>query len=99
MEDKIKRLQVELKSIRNDNGVLRESAECLTGLRREIIHVQRDLVISNLKCQQLEDDLRRPINVHRWRNLESKNSRDLEQLKNYQILQRFHFFFQNFHIW
>lgn len=41
---------------------------CLS--RRELYHVQRELLRERTRCKALEEELENPMNIHRWRKLE-----------------------------
>ena len=38
--------------------------------RRELYHLQRDLLRERTRCKALEEELENPMNIHRWRKLE-----------------------------
>ena len=38
--------------------------------RRELYHVQRELLREKTRCKALEEELENPMNIHRWRKLE-----------------------------
>lgn len=38
--------------------------------RREVYHMQRELIKERARCQSLQEELESPMNVHRWRRLE-----------------------------
>ena len=38
--------------------------------RRELFHMQRELLRERTRCRALEEQLENPMNVHRWRKLE-----------------------------
>lgn len=46
--------------------------------RREVYHIQRELLRERTRCKALEEELENPMNIHRWRKLEV--SRDSESL-------------------
>ena len=39
-------------------------------LRRELYHIQRELLRERTRCKALEEELENPMNIHRWRKLE-----------------------------
>ncbi|CAF3379359.1 unnamed protein product [Rotaria socialis] len=47
--------------------------EDLHDLKREIFHVQRELLRERTRCRALEEELENPMNVHRWRKLEGSD--------------------------
>lgn len=38
--------------------------------RREVYHLQRELLRERTRCRALEEELENPMNIHRWRKLE-----------------------------
>ena len=38
--------------------------------RREVYHIQRELLRERTRCKALEEELENPMNIHRWRKLE-----------------------------
>lgn len=38
--------------------------------RRELYHIQRELLKERTRCKALEEELENPMNIHRWRKLE-----------------------------
>lgn len=48
-------------------------------LQFELIRIQKSLLTENGKCKALEEELEKPMNVHRWRFLEGANP-ELSQL-------------------
>ena len=38
--------------------------------RREVYHLQRELLRERTRCKALEEELENPMNIHRWRKLE-----------------------------
>ena len=43
--------------------------------RRELYHVQRELLRERTRCKALEEELENPMNIHRWRKLEVSQER------------------------
>ena len=41
-------------------------------LKREVFHIQRELVRERMRCKALEEELETPMNIHRWRKLEGR---------------------------
>ena len=41
--------------------------------RRELYHVQRELLRERTRCKALEEELENPMNIHRWRKLEVRD--------------------------
>ncbi|KAJ4929733.1 hypothetical protein JOQ06_018755, partial [Pogonophryne albipinna] len=56
-------------------------------LRRELFHLQRELLRERTRNSVLEDQLR-PINIHRWRRLEGSDPGRYELIQKIQSLQK-----------
>lgn len=48
--------------------------------RREVYHIQRELLRERTRCKALEEELENPMNIHRWRKLEVRQSQDVVQM-------------------
>lgn len=51
-------------------------------LRKESIQLTRTIILEQGKCKALEEELERPINVHRWRLMEGNNPELLQLIKS-----------------
>jgi len=45
--------------------------ECIPDLKREIFLLEKEILEQQQKAKFLQDELAKPLNVHRWRKLES----------------------------
>jgi len=43
--------------------------------RREVYHLNRELLRERTRCKALEEELENPMNIHRWRKLEVRKYR------------------------
>uniref|UniRef100_A0A803JYP9 Cilia and flagella-associated protein 58 n=1 Tax=Xenopus tropicalis TaxID=8364 RepID=A0A803JYP9_XENTR len=68
----IRLLKLEIKKLRREKGILTKTVANVEELRREVYHMQRDLLKERTRCRALEEELENPMNVHRWRKLEEK---------------------------
>ncbi len=57
-------------------------------MREEAHQLERELVHERTKLRALTDELERPMNVHRWRELESSDPASFELVQKVSILQR-----------
>lgn len=87
LED-IRLLKVEVKRLRQEKNLLTKSIDNMTDLRQEVFLLERDLTRERLKCRALEEEIQRPLNVHRWRKLEGSDPQALELLQKIQLLQK-----------
>merc|ERR1712216_535917 len=60
----------------------------IDSLRNEVYHLERDLLHERTKIKALSEELDRPLNVHRWRMLESSDPQRFEMIKKIQGLQK-----------
>ena len=47
--------------------------KCFPVRRREVYHLQRELLRERTRCKALEEELENPMNIHRWRKLEGSD--------------------------
>lgn len=57
-------------------------------LKRELYHLQRELLQEKTKVKALSEELENPMNVHRWRKLEGSDPATFELLQKIQMLQK-----------
>ena len=60
---------------------LMKDASHLRALRLEIIRIEKSLVQEQGKCKALEEELEKPLNVHRWRLLDGTNPEMAQMIK------------------
>ena len=56
--------------------------------RRELYHIQRELLREQTRCKALEEELENPMNIHRWRKLEGSDPSTYEMVQKIHTLQR-----------
>lgn len=81
-------LKLQLKKLRHDKGTLQEKVSNTDELKREVFHVQRELLRERTRCRALEEELENPMNVHRWRKLEGSDPSTFELIQKIQLLQK-----------
>ncbi|XP_030058639.1 cilia- and flagella-associated protein 58 [Microcaecilia unicolor] len=84
----IRLLKLEIKKLRREKGILYKSVANVEELRREIYHIQRELLKERTRCRALEEELENPMNVHRWRRLEASDPSTYELIQKIHTLQR-----------
>nr|XP_033799268.1 cilia- and flagella-associated protein 58 [Geotrypetes seraphini] len=84
----IRLLKLEIKKLRREKGILYKSVANVEELRREIYHIQRELLKERTRCRALEEELENPMNVHRWRKLEASDPSTYELIQKIHTLQR-----------
>uniref|UniRef100_UPI00398EE255 cilia- and flagella-associated protein 58 n=1 Tax=Pristiophorus japonicus TaxID=55135 RepID=UPI00398EE255 len=86
--DDIRLLRVEIRKLRREKNILSKSVSNLDDLRREVYHLQKELLKERTRCRALEEELENPMNVHRWRKLEASDPSRYELILKVQMLQK-----------
>ncbi|XP_044226568.1 fasciculation and elongation protein zeta-1 isoform X2 [Thunnus albacares] len=86
MED-IHLLKLEIKRLRRKKNILDKTVPNTQDLRRELFHLQRELLRERTRNSVLEEQLK-PINIHRWRRLEGSDPSKYELIQKIQSLQK-----------
>ncbi|KAL7852583.1 hypothetical protein SRHO_G00183680 [Serrasalmus rhombeus] len=84
----IRLLKMEIKKLRREKGILTKTVSNVEDLRREVYHMQRELLKERTRCRALEEELENPMNVHRWRRLEASDPSTFELIQKIHSLQR-----------
>lgn len=79
--DKIKQFKRELIDSQQETA-------CIPDLKREVYLLQKELLEQQQKVKYLTDELDKPLNVHRWRKLESTDIETYELIQKIQSLQK-----------
>ncbi|XP_055389243.1 cilia- and flagella-associated protein 58 [Condylostylus longicornis] len=86
--DNIRLLRMEVKNLRAEREVLKKDRENSADLRTELLQIHRVLNQERIKARALEDEITRPMNVHRWRALSGKDPDKMELIFKIQTLQK-----------
>lgn len=78
----------QVKSLKRELIDAQTETECIPDLKREIYLLEKELLEQQLKKKFLEDELKKPLNVHRWRKLESTDIDTYELIQKIQSLQK-----------
>ncbi|XP_006630821.2 cilia- and flagella-associated protein 58 [Lepisosteus oculatus] len=84
----IRLLKMEIKKLRREKGILAKTVANVEDLRREVYHMQRELLKERTRCRALEEELENPMNVHRWRKLEASDPSTYELIQKIHTLQK-----------
>lgn len=57
-------------------------------LKQELIQLEKELVREKVKIRALSEESDHPLNVHRWRKLESSDPKQFEMIRKQQRMQR-----------
>ncbi|NWV05628.1 CFA58 protein, partial [Ptilonorhynchus violaceus] len=87
MED-MRILKLEIKKLRREKGILGKSVANVEELRWEFNHMQKELLKEQTRCKILEEELQKPLQVHRWRKLEAIDPTTYELILKVQRLQK-----------
>ncbi|XP_076437561.1 cilia- and flagella-associated protein 58-like [Babylonia areolata] len=87
LED-IRVLKLEIKKLRREKAILQKSVANVEDLRREVYHIQRELLRERTRCKALEEELENPMNIHRWRKLEGSDPSTYEMIQKIHTLQK-----------
>ncbi|KAM4896417.1 cilia- and flagella-associated protein 58 [Sylvia borin] len=87
MED-MRILKLEIKKLRREKGILGKSVANVEELRQEFNHMQKELLREQTRCKILEEELQKPLQVHRWRKIEASDPTTFELILKVQRLQK-----------
>jgi len=71
-----------------DLFVAQQQAENTDDLKKEVYHLQRELLQERTKVKALSEELENPMNVHRWRKLEGSDPAMYELIQKVRTLQK-----------
>lgn len=85
---KLQDFKQELIQLVSNNNEIITKLEDIEPLKRQVLKLQKNLLQEQSKKQALTDELSRPMNVHRWRILESSDPQRYEKICQIQLLQK-----------
>ena len=85
---KILGLQDQLEILQNQLEGCKSQVTSTDSMKREAVVIEAELTQERMKIKFLSEELSRPINVHRWRKLESADPERWEQVLRIQSLQK-----------
>merc|ERR1719356_918048 len=77
-----------ISTLRLDLMGAQQQAENIDDLKREVYHLQRELLQERTKGKALSEELENPMNVHRWRKLEGSDPQMYELIQKVRTLQK-----------
>lgn len=86
--DDINVLRNEIKTLRSQCNVLKRALQNTADMRHEVFKLHRNLNQERCKSRVLEDEMKTPMNVHRWRKLSHFDPKRVELMRKCQRLQR-----------
>jgi chromosome segregation ATPase len=87
LED-IRLLKLKLKELKRELHLHKNTVTNVDALRKELSHLQKELLQERLKVKALSEELENPMNVHRWRKLEGSDPNTYEMIQKIQTLQK-----------
>jgi chromosome segregation ATPase len=84
----LKQLREELINLIGNNNLVMTELEGVEPLKRQALKLQKNVLQEQTKKQALVDELSRPMNVHRWRILESSDPQRYEKICQIQLLHK-----------
>lgn len=86
--DDIIRMVDQIRKIKRELNDAEMDTECIPDLKREIFLLEKEILEQQQKEKFLKDELEKPLNVHRWRKLESTDIDTYELIQKIQSLQK-----------
>lgn len=86
--ENLKQLKSQLISIVKQNNSTITELSNLETVKRTVLRLEKELLQEQSKARALAEELDRPMNVHRWRILESSDPQRYEKIKQIQLLQK-----------
>ncbi|KAJ3089215.1 hypothetical protein HK102_006917 [Quaeritorhiza haematococci] len=81
-------LREEIFLLRQNKAMLMGDTADLPAMKKSIYRLQNDIIRERSRVKALEDELRNPVNIHRWRKLEGSNPKAFELLQLLHTLQK-----------
>ncbi|XP_071376273.1 cilia- and flagella-associated protein 58-like [Centroberyx affinis] len=81
-------LKQEIKRLRHEKGNLDKTVPNAEDLRRELFHLQRELLRERTRYRAMEEQLEKPMKIHRWRMLEASDPSKYELILKIHSLQK-----------
>lgn len=86
--DDIKLLKIEVQNTRYKNDLLTRNVANTIDMRQEALQLHRNLTLERVKSKALEEEMRSPMNIHRWRQLGGRDPEKLDLVVKIQTLQK-----------
>eukprot|EP00930_Biecheleria_cincta_P035010 TRINITY_DN2411_c0_g1_i1.p1 TRINITY_DN2411_c0_g1~~TRINITY_DN2411_c0_g1_i1.p1 ORF type:complete len:876 (-),score=242.73 TRINITY_DN2411_c0_g1_i1:87-2714(-) len=86
--EELKRQRDRIAKLKLDLYVAKQQAESADSLKKEVYHLQRELLQERTKVRALSEELENPMNVHRWRKLEGSDPAMYELIQKVRTLQK-----------
>jgi chromosome segregation ATPase len=80
--------QARLSKLLGELELSRAQVANLPELRREVTRLEEELLVERTKIRRLEDEIARPVHVHRWRQLEASDPDRFALIRKLAALQQ-----------
>merc|ERR1712167_344054 len=80
--------KLKINDLKKDLAIAKEKAGDISDLKKEVYHLQRELLQERTKVKALSEELENPMNVHRWRKLEGSDPATYELIQKVKTLQK-----------
>merc|ERR1711865_808741 len=81
-------LKLKISDLKRELQIAKHQVGQLDDLKREVYHLQRELLQEKTKVKALSEEMGNPMNVHRWRKLEGSDPATYEMIQKIQTLQK-----------
>jgi chromosome segregation ATPase len=86
--EEIKKQKDGIRALKDDLVSAGQQAENIDDHKKEVYHLQRELLQERTKVKALSEELENPMNVHRWRKLEGSDPAMYELIQKVRTLQK-----------
>merc|ERR1712224_855738 len=86
--DEIAAFKNNIRKLKRELHVARNQVVNIEALKKEIHHLNKELLQEQSKCKALQEELENPMNVHRWRKLEGSDPATYEMIQKVKMLQK-----------
>jgi len=86
--EEIKKQKDSIGAHKYDLAVNSQQSENIEDHKKEVYHLQRELLQERTKVKALSEELENPMNVHRWRKLEGSDPAMYELIQKVRTLQK-----------
>lgn len=80
--------RIEIGRLKHSKEIVEKQSASMPALKKEIYHLQQELLKERLQVKALSEELENPMNVHRWRKLEATDPDTFEMIQKVQTLQK-----------
>ena len=81
-------LKLKVKDLMRELMIVKSKGKQMDDVKREVFHLQKELLQEKTKVKALSEELENPMNVHRWRKLEGSDPATYEMIQKIQTLQK-----------